>query len=161
MKVKYINPMSVKGVFQDLAEHIYDVLDMSDRSLMYDRSRFDRDHLVDNWESVQKRSDSFSRDLVYEGDIHSLAIEICQVILFGRRIRQHPNIGVSDDYGFPRGYVPRAFSFTQDFDKSSGKELKKKNNDFRRNAWRDYFKAERVFKKLSLNNKQRLRRQYE
>ena len=160
MKVKYINPMSVKGVFQDLAEHIYDVLDYEDRELLYDVSKFDRQHLIDNWEAVQKKSDSFSRDLVYEGDIHSLAVEIVQVILFGRRVRQHPNVGESDDYGFPRGFVPRAFSFRSDWNKSSGKELKKKNNDFRRNAWKDYFKAERVFKKLSLNNKQRLRRQY-
>tara|TARA_B100000073_G_C23639517_1_gene536047 strand:- start:130 stop:615 length:486 start_codon:yes stop_codon:yes gene_type:complete len=160
MKVKYINPLSVKGVFEDLSEHIMEVLDSTDRQLLYDVSKFDRQHLIDNWNEVQKKSDSFSRDLVYQGDLHSLAVEIVQVILFGRRVRQHPNVGESNDYGFPQGMVPKAFSFAQDYDKSSGKELKKKNNDFRRNAWKDYFKAERVFKKLSLNKKQRLRRQY-
>ena len=153
--------MSVKGVLSDIGNHLYDILDMSDRELMQDRRRFDRQHLIDNWEAVQKKSDSFSQDLVYEGDAYSIAFYIAQLILFRRIPSKHPNIGHTDDYGFPKGMVPKAFSFLSDFDMSSGKELKKKNKDFRRNARKDYYKAERVFKKLSLNKKQRLRRLYE
>ena len=158
-KVRYITPLSVKGVLTDIGDHLWDILDSKDTELAYDRKRFDDDHLVQNWEAVQKKSDSFSRDLVYSGDVYSIAFEIAQVILFRRRVRQHPNIGESSDLGFPRGWVPRAFSFSSDWNKSSGKELKA-NNDFRKNGWRDYFKAERLFKKLSEGHKKRLRRQY-
>ena len=116
MKVKYLNPISVKGVLTDIGNYLYEILDMTDRELMYDRSKFDRQHLIDNWEAVQKKPDSFSQDLVYEGDAYSLALEIAQLILFRRKIRTHPNIKDSDDYGFPKGSVPRSFSFDTDWD---------------------------------------------
>tara|TARA_R110001592_G_C12979682_1_gene734065 strand:+ start:461 stop:946 length:486 start_codon:yes stop_codon:yes gene_type:complete len=160
MKVKYLNPISVKGVLSDIGNYLYEILDMTDRELMYDRSKFDRQHLIDNWEAVQKKPDSFSQDLVYEGDAYSLALEIAQLILFRRKIRTHPNIKDSDDYGFPKGSVPRSFSFDTDWDKSSGKELKKKIGDFREDSWKDYFKAERVYNKLKSQKQNRLRRRY-
>ena len=158
-KIRYITPLSVKGVLSDIGDYLYDILDMTDRELMYDRTKFDRQHLIDNWEAVQKKADKFSQDLVYEGDAYSIAFYIAQLILFRRIPRQHPNIGESPDFGFAKGHVPKSMSFTQRFDKSSGKELKA-NNDFRKNGWRDYFKAERLFKKLSEGHKKRLRRQY-
>ena len=79
-KVRYITPLSVKGVLTDIGDHLWDILDSKDTELAYDRKRFDDDHLVQNWEAIQKKSDSFSRDLVYSGDVYSIAFEIALLL---------------------------------------------------------------------------------
>ena len=89
------------------------------------------------------------------------------MLIFKRLVRQ--NEADERDMGFPKNHIPIAFRFTEDWYKSSGREMKKifqlkegledlksKTPD----SWFKYFKTDKVYQSLSKNGKMRLKRMF-
>ena len=162
MEVKYLTPSSIKKVLEDISETLSDVLEYSDRDLTYDLMKSDKN--LTAWRQL-KSTDAEDIESVYAQDLWLIGKMIAQLILFRRVVRQND---VDDrDHGFSKGHVPIAFRFTEDWDKSSGKELKEwiKNNyeeinNLRAKGWTDFFRSARIYNALTTQGRLKLKRMF-
>jgi len=163
MDIKWITPQNMKKVFNDVTSEMMDIFDKSDRDLTFDAQKYDKEHSTD-WMEL-KSSEPEELENVYAQDIRLIAVLFAQLILFRRVVRQND---VDDrDMGFPRGMIPMSFSFSESWDKSSGKQIKqmmKLKEGFEEvkllttEGWIKYFKIDEVYQSLSRKGKHKLKR---
>ena len=162
MNVKYITPSSIKKTLEDISNTLSDVLEYSDRDLTYDLMKSDKE--LTDWREL-KSTDAEDIESVYLQDLWLIGKMIAQLILFRRVVRQND---VDDrDHGFSKGHVPIAFRFTEEWDKSNGKDLKEwiKNNheeinNLRASGWKDFFRSARIYSTLTTQGKLKLKRMF-
>lgn len=162
MDIKYITPSSIKKVLEDISNSLSDVLEYSDRDLTFDLMKSDKD--LTDWREL-KSTDAEDIESVYAQDLWLIGKMIAQLILFRRVVRQ--NDVDERDHGFPKGHVPVAFRFTESWNRSSGKRLKKwiKENyeeihNLRASGWKDFFRSARIYSSLSASGKDKLKRMF-
>jgi hypothetical protein len=165
MDIKYITPTNMKTIMNDIGNELMDIFEKSDRELTFDAMLYDKKHSSD-WMEL-KSTDADDLENVYSQDKRLVSVLIAQLILFKRIVRQ--NDVDERDMGFPKNHIPIAFRFTEDWYKSSGREMKKifqlkegledlksKTPD----SWFKYFKTDKVYQSLSKNGKMRLKRMF-
>jgi len=163
MDIRYLTPQNMKKVFNDVSNELMDIFDKSDRELTFDALKYDKEHSTD-WLEL-KSSEPEQMENVYAQDIRLIAVLFAQLILFRRIVRQN---WVDDrDMGFPTGFIPLAFKFTESWEKSSGKQIKKMmklKEGFEEvkllttKSWMKYFKVHKVYESLSKQGKHKLKR---
>ena len=165
MNIKYITPTNMKTIMNDIGNELMDIFEKSDRELTFDAMKYDKEHSTD-WREL-KSVDPEDLENVYSQDKRLIAVLVAQLILFKRIVRQ--NDVDERDMGFPKNHLPIAFRFTEDWHKSSGREMKRmfqlkegfedlksKTPD----SWFKYFKTDKVYQSLSKSGKMRLKRMF-
>ena len=147
---------------EDISNTLSDVLEFTDRDLTYDLMKSDKD--LTDWMEL-KSTKAEDLESVYAQDLWLIGKLIAQLILFRRVVRQ--NDVDERDFGFPKNHIPIAFRFTEDWDRSSGKDLKEwiKNNhdeinNLRASGWKDFFRSARIYNSLSASGKMKLKRMF-
>tara|TARA_S200000501_G_C20673866_1_gene677574 strand:+ start:108 stop:539 length:432 start_codon:yes stop_codon:yes gene_type:complete len=123
-ELKYISPKRFYEVFQEISDHLYDkIFEMKDREIFYDRQKWINRHTV--WNTYKKNSE-FEKDLIYNGDIETVAILISQIVIFNRIIKERSE----GEFNLPSGEVPLYLKQVNEknrdnFDISTGRLIKK------------------------------------
>ena len=147
----------------DIGNELMDIFEKSDRELTFDAMKYDKEHSTD-WIEL-KSTDNEDLENVYAQDKRLVSVLIAQLILFKRIVRQ--NEADERDMGFPKNHLPIAFRFTEDWYKSSGREMKKmfqlkeglgELKSRTPEMWFKYFKTDKIYRSLTKESKLKLKR---